>query len=30
VHLANVEIKETGLWEAFLRLTGQPFDEEAE
>ncbi len=26
VHLANVEIVESGLWEAFLRLTGRPFD----
>lgn len=30
VQLENVEIKETGLWEAFLRLTGRPFDEEEE
>lgn len=27
VHLANVEIVESGLWEAFLRLTGRPFDD---
>jgi len=27
VQLENVEIKETGLWEAFLRLTGRPFDD---
>ncbi|QAA77405.1 MAG: hypothetical protein BIP78_1641 [Candidatus Bipolaricaulis sibiricus] len=26
VHLVNVEIVESGLWEAFLRLTGRPFD----
>jgi len=26
VHLANVEIVESGLWEAFLQLTGRPFD----
>jgi len=30
VHLANVEIVESGLWEAFLRLTGRPFDAAAE
>lgn len=28
--LEDLEIKETGLWEAFLRLTGRPFDEEEE
>ena len=26
VHLVNVEIVESGLWEAFLQLTGRPFD----
>lgn len=26
-HLENVEIKESGLWEAFLRLTGRLFDD---
>jgi len=26
VHLVNVGIVESGLWEAFLRLTGRPFD----
>jgi len=26
VYLANVEIVQSGLWEAFLRLTGRPFD----
>lgn len=27
VKLVEVEVKETGLWEAFLRLTGRPFDD---
>ncbi|GAB4312972.1 MAG: ABC transporter ATP-binding protein [Candidatus Bipolaricaulota bacterium] len=26
VHLVNLEIVESGLWEAFLELTGRPFD----
>lgn len=30
VHVVDVEILESGLWEAFLRLTGQPFDAEGE
>jgi len=30
VHLVNVEIVEPGLWEAFLHLTGRPFDKERE
>lgn len=27
VRLENIEVKESGLWEAFLRLTGGPFED---
>lgn len=27
VNVVGVEVKESGLWEAFLRLTGRPFDD---
>jgi len=27
VNVVGVEVKETGLWEAFLKLIGRPFDD---